>query len=760
MNIKSLSRLLHTHSKTFLCFIFLSQVSSSLFLSGGKAFSRPQLALLNLKTYIVDFDQKGFSIPEVNVLLDYLSLRCHAFQVNMSCENDIPKFSLLLRFADRLNSHSLFEFVAQDFFYSLGITALGLIDRIPEMRLDTFEPLLFRVFLDLSSGLILEERVSIFSHLMSAIRPEFFSFEEFFSELDYKVLKANILKGSNITVWTLEIEGSLHTSFSIGNYDSEDWHLKFVDGNPHFELAKFLVTNAQNVKTLGYSQFAIFFSALVGKNPLPPAWKKAALQTAVDCHFDDAIRILKRNESLLPNPPEKRRKRTDDQAVGPPMKKPRMNRSPERPIANFSSVQCFQISVRESSKISIQKEDIHLLNHLRESLASLKNLEGSLEFSFREGSKTKAVNLPDLSWKSVKSFITVCRMGLSKNNGPPLVNSYKLASTLPTNEEERKELMSQVAEMVCVAIRFKFAEDKLLSLLDWYKVRMNGVWEELVQSGNEFVREVEETLNDTFLSEINSNRTEMIPYDSFSGSNSALDPGFQSLDNLHSEIKDGSVENSGNWCRSVQIFKIISADPTRVIVVQESSFQLLNHLQETLWLLKPQTGKLEFSDTQGTVSKAINLPDLSWEAVKSFVEVAKRGISNDNGPPDFIAYKLPKKITSDRIAQMELMSQVAQMVCVAIRLKFDEDKLLSLLEWYKVRMEGVWEELFESGNKFVYEVCAARPQMIPITDEASGPTSIYNGFEQSNLQVENRRHPRQTEGYSQYEMRFPKNCLR
>ena len=521
MNFRHLT--CHTYSFliTYL-FILLSFTSASsplnegeiTYISGGKVLPTPQFALLNLKIHEVDFDQKGFSVPEVNALLGYLKLQSHAHQMNGFVGNDFGKYSLLLRFAESLKSESLFEIVARDFFYLLGTSVLDFMSIMPEVRSTVFEPILFRVYLDLSSHFDFETRVAIFSCLMNSVRPDFNSFEEFFTEFDYILLEANILKGSNITEWTLEIEGSLYTSFSIGNYESEEWHLKFVDGNPQFELAKFLVTNAEAAR---YSNLTTLFLALERRQSLPPEWKATAVKIARGFEFVDAIKLLLENGAQIRDQPADKfkklsdstpsngkRKRDYDGDIGPDKKKRRIEETFSNSSNSFSDVKRFLLVFpgEHETTITVQKRCTRLWEHLREHFSSLKSRTGIMELKEQTVTITKRIKLPDLSWEAVKSYVEVTEQGLSIFNGPPNVPSYKLAKDIPTEKGEQKILMSQVAQMVCIAIRLEFDESLLFSLLDWYKRRMDGVWEELLEDGNKFVKEVEDFHDSIFVAQI------------------------------------------------------------------------------------------------------------------------------------------------------------------------------------------------------------------------------------------------------------------
>ena len=238
--------------------------------------------------------------------------------------------------------------------------------------------------------------------------------------------------------------------------------------------------------------------------------------------------------------------------------------------------------------------------YLQNNLASLPQQKGKLKFLLKN-TETKNINLPGLSYEAVKSFTIA--INESSIEGPPNDIQYLLATTIPKNEDDQKKLMIQVAQMVCVAIRLKFAKDRLFSLLDWYKKRMKGVWETLLQSksGNDCVKEVAEARRESIPSSFSLNGIELtpIPSESFS-----------------METEDNAVNRSPN-------------------------------------------------------------------------------------PRD---YELQNGIPVDLDDQMELMSQIAEMVCTAIRLQLDVVECLLILDFYQERMIGVWERLLESGNEFAKEI--------------------------------------------------------
>ena len=361
--------------------------------------------------------------------------------------------------------------------------------------------------------------------------------------------------------------------------------------------------------------------------------------------------------------------------------------------------------------ITLTGASTSLFNHLRETLGGLTFQNGKLEFSDQTVKRVKTINLPDLCWKAVKSYVEVVQWGLSVFKGPPNKGDYQLKRVIPSREEDQKELMSEVAQMVCVAIRFKFDEEKFFNLLDWYRVRMEGVWEKLLQSGNEFVKEVDEARKSFSLLRIRSipqsNPTENIqPTVGRNVIQTIQEPVF--IDQESNLNDDSSLQSSTYSYTTVKCFLIASTDPISLVTVQKRNLLLFTHLQENLGSLQRRKGKLEFRDSKNALSKTINLPDLSWEAVKSYVEVVKQGLSHDNGPPNTVDYQLDSRIPFKAGKKKKLMTHVAEMVCVAIRLKFDEEKFFTLLDWYKERMTGIWEELVESGDEFVKEVDEAR----------------------------------------------------
>ena len=732
MNCRILSHLMSLSSVAYLCFfILLSNATSSLneeqvtFISGGQVFTNPLLTLLNPGMSEVNFDQQGFSVLEVSHLFEYLNQQSRPLE--FSNERDVLSYSLLLRFADSLKSQSLFEFVAHDFYHLLGTCLFNYIHKIPEIRLKSFAPILFRVYLNLSSNLGLEERVRMLSFLMNSVPPIAHSVTEFFSHFDFKVLQVIASEDLKMTEWTLEIEEQLHTSFLIGNYGSEEWHLKFVDGNPHFELARFLATKSTEI---GPFDLAFLFSALERRHLLTLKEKETALRIANNYQLGDAIQLLKEinlqapdqslrwNDSSTSSFRSSRKRRRADIHIGEPQRK---KRRMEETIRSLSSVQRFRlIPARNRNKtVDVQERNPRLLKHLQENLFQMENKAGKLEYPLTEGTKSKLINLPDLSWKAVKSFVEVSRAGLAKSNGPPLVKNYKLERMIPNKKGDRKNLMSQVAQMVCVAIRFKLDEAKLFLLLDWYKLQMEGVWEELLECGNEFAKEVDDVRKDFSRFKTQSNDIHLTPIGivseskvSRNGIQPAQEPACQSLDHEKPLNSQRSLLHSRNSYSTVKRFIISTAHQTKVVTVQEGNYPLLIHLQENLDSLNHQTGKLVFSDTKGTVRKDIKLPDLSWEAVKSYAEVSREGLGKGNDPPLTNKYQLARRVPTNEEEQTELMIQVAQMVCVAIRFKFDESKLFSLLDWYTARMEGVWGELLQSGNEFVKEVDEARIKMM------------------------------------------------
>ena len=381
-------------------------------------------------------------------------------------------------------------------------------DRIPELRSESFEPILFKIFMRLSSDSSLEERVRTFSHLIKLVRPDLSFVKEFFSEFNYTVLQANISESLNITKWTLKIENRIQACFYIGNYNSEEWNLKFVDGNPHFELAKFIATNSAQILSFN---FAFLFSALERRHSISLEAKEAALCIAIKFNFVDAINALKYGEpqsdnlenevkyESLSKRSKRKRERTYDGDIGPENKKRRVE---EGNSISVSNVRRFVLlSKQEKKPITLLDENSGLFMHLRDHLSSFKSRPGILEFGKKKSVMSKKLKLPDLSREAVKSYVEVTKRMLRTDNGPRKTAAYHLATIVPENEEEQKELMSQVAQMVCVAIRLKFDEVKLFLVLDWYKVRMGGVWETLLQSGNKFVKEVDDFLNSIIVAE-------------------------------------------------------------------------------------------------------------------------------------------------------------------------------------------------------------------------------------------------------------------
>ena len=721
MNCSKLAQLVYCTAVALVSLLLhVSHASTSIvekevtFLSGGQVVNHPLLSLLQVTMEEVNFDQMGFSVLELNVLLEYLSLQMHALHMIRFDEGDWLKYSLLLRFAHSLNSISLFELIAQDFYHLLGISVLDFIYIIPGMRSATFEPILFRVFLGLSSQLSLKERVEVFSFLINSVRPDFYSLEEFFS-FDYKVLQvATVSQDWKITEWTVEIEGQLQPTFFIGKYDSEEWHLKFVDGNPHFELAKFLVTNAEEIV---HSNVATLFSALARLHIISSEEREAALRIAVVYRFTDAMEVLKERESLSLNQPNsidveipsilpsRKRKRTDGN-TRPEQKKRRVaSVSDGGSLSAFSHVESFYLQTSDQRRILVKNSNLRLFQHLQESLGSMSNPETNIQSDTLRVASSKTINMRDLSWESVKSFVELVKSGLSRvQNWPPNLPSYRLETRIPSNVIEQKELMSQVAQMVCVAIRLKFDEAEFFFLLDWYKESMNGVWEKLLEDGNEIVEEVCLARGESIPSKSHSNVSEIVVQN-------VQESYFQMQDEEINLNEESSLRNPTDSF-SVKIFRIVFGNSTSFVSVHKGNGRLFSHLQAEYRNLKFQKGKLEFDSKKSGAIKRIKLPDLSWEAVKSYVEVVKRGLSNDGEPPRVSNYILAKGIPKIVDGQKELMSQVAQMVCVAIRLKFDEAKLFVLLEWYKVRMEGVWEQLHESGNECANEVDEARNALL------------------------------------------------
>ena len=341
-------------------------------------------------------------------------------------------------------------------------------------------------------------------------------------------------------------------------------------------------------------------------------------------------------------------------------------------------------------------EETKFFKHLQNNLASLTPQKGKLEFCETKSSN-KDINLPDLSYEAVKSFTLAIE---SRIDVPPTQMQYQLATTIPANEKEQKKLLIQIAQMVCVAIRLKFEEMKFFSLLDWYKMSMNGVWENLLRGGdgNECVKEVEEARISiqSDLKQFDEVRKEIFEQP-------IAQPVFQ---NLAQEKHFDGEKSLQNAIDSVTNFRIEPKNSTSLIHVKDTTGDLFPHLKETFWKLKVQEGKMEFVISLGTFSKKLCLPDLSWEAVRSYVAVTKLGLRDQNAPPQKNDYKLARNVPENEEEQKELMIQVAQMVCVAIRFKFDEVKLLSLLDWYKAGMEGVWEQLLQSedGNECAREV--------------------------------------------------------
>ena len=241
MQLRSPSCLMHSSILALLCaLLFISHSSSSLteesviFILDGKRLNDPHLNSLQVPVKIVNFDEQEFSADEVKDLLTYL--RLHRNSISPGHPIDEQKYSLLLLFAESLNSKALFEFVARDFFHLLGTSVVYLFHNILGMRSANFEPILFKTYMELSSNLSLAERLRIFLSLMKSVRPDFDAFKEFFSGIFYKVVEVNISEDSNATNWTLNIVGSHYSTFFIGNHDSDDWHLKFVSGNPPLSL--------------------------------------------------------------------------------------------------------------------------------------------------------------------------------------------------------------------------------------------------------------------------------------------------------------------------------------------------------------------------------------------------------------------------------------------------------------------------------------------------------------------------------------------
>ena len=495
---------------TIICLLpLLSQALSSTerrltFISGGRALDDPQLGLLNPPMNEINFDKMGFSVPEVNVLLYYLSLQNHDLQGSGFAENDPQIYSLLLRFAKSVSSQNLFEFIARDFYYFYESCIDTIIQRVPVLRSELFESILFGVFLDLSSNLDLGKRVGIFSSLVNNVRPHFYSFGNFLLSFDYKVLNVILKEDLKVTEWTLEIQGRLQTTFQIGNYNSEEWDLRFVDGYPQLVLAQFI---AKNAESLGRSKLAFLFSALENRYSISAESRATALRIAKDYQFADAIKSLKEsriehisrsdsnesnegNTSLQTN---RKRKRNNDQTRNPVTKKRRIE-----PVS-YKSVTIFKLrSKKANSVVTVQEGNSRLLKYFQRKFGSFNYQKGKLEFNAKIGTKTKLISLPDLTWEAVKSFDEVIKHGLGNDDGPPNTMNYPLDSIAPSSRSLQKELMLEVAQMVCVSIRFHFDEKKFFTLLDWYKERMEGVWEELVQSGNKFVEEVEEARDQLF----------------------------------------------------------------------------------------------------------------------------------------------------------------------------------------------------------------------------------------------------------------------
>lgn len=353
MNCKSLTFLIYSTTITLICvLVTLSHVYSSspergvTFIAGGKILNDPVLDLLNLSINEVNFDEEGFTVHHVSVLINYLSLQNHGFPRNGFADTQI--YSLLLRFAESLTSKALFEYIAHDFYFCYGTHFFNILQSVPEVRSELFESIVFRVYLDLSSNLVLEERVVIFSSLMNYIRPHKLSFGIFLLSFDYKVLYVTFHEDMQVTEWTLEVDGRLRISFLLGNYGSEEWNLKFVDGNPHFELAKFIVTKA---KDIGYSKLAILFSAFQSRDSLSPDGKKAALRIAMDFLFVDAMKILQdsgmpcqnqnsRDESFSISS-DRKRKRTNNQTPNRVTKKRRIEEIFKKVPISFKSVKIF-----------------------------------------------------------------------------------------------------------------------------------------------------------------------------------------------------------------------------------------------------------------------------------------------------------------------------------------------------------------------------------------------------------------------------------
>ena len=716
-------------SVAYLCFfILLSNTTSSLnegqvtFISGGQVLTNPLLTLLNPGMSEVNFDQQGFSVLEVSHLFEYLNQQSRPLE--FSNERDVLSYSLLLRFADSLKSQSLFEFVAHDFYHLLGTCLFNYIHKIPEIRSESFAPILFRVYLNLSSNSSLEERVRVFSSAMNSVRPDFYCFEEFFSHFDYTVLRVILSDDLKVTIWTLEIAGRVKTSFLIGNYDSEEWHLKFVDGNPHFELAKFLATNSTGI---GSFDLAFLFSALERRHLLTLKEKETALRIANNYQLGDAIQLLKEINSQAPDQSlrwndsstssfrSSRKRRRADIHIGEPQRKKRRISSDANSSTSFIHIGLFRLkSINEKKLIKVGNASLRLLKHLQENLDKFTSQDGKLRFSTKTSESSKVVCFPDLSWEAVKSYVVVTTLKLAHDGRPPGTKRYKLAKRIPTKEDEQKELMIQVAQMACTAIRLKFDEDKIFSLLDWHKARMKGLWEELFQSGNEFVREIVEARERSIHCDFTSNRME-------SKVGLKANQNIQSLDQCKRESEDRNVNHSStDSYNTIQRFHISSSHSNSFVTVAEREFRLFTHLKINLDSLDRQNGKLDFSKKKGTVSKTIKLYDLSLEAIQSFVEVVEKGLSSDDGPPCTVDYELKRVIPSGKEDQKELMSQVAQMVCVAIRFKYDEMKLFVLLDWYNMRMGGVWETLLQCGNEFVEEVEEARKESLeqfPTKDE-------------------------------------------
>ena len=169
---------------------------------------------------------------------------------------------------------------------------------------------------------------------------------------------------------------------------------------------------------------------------------------------------------------------------------------------------------------------------------------------------------------------------------------------------------------------------------------------------------------------------------------------------LNSKLEQFSFHPPTN---SANLFKLGSSTENHHVDVSNNYPRLFEHLLKNFNLLNEQEGKLVFNLSEKD-RIIINLPDLSREAVELFVEVTKGVLPSINKTTDSMRYKRARVIPNDRSSQKELMSQFAQIVCVALRLKFDEGMFFRLLEWYKKNMNGIWEELLRCGNEFVGEV--------------------------------------------------------